>query len=137
MKGFTPKVVVAVMGVVALLCASCREQELPGEKESRVIAAENMQLKRELARRDQEIAKLKAQHLKEMKQQQAELAKCVQRKEALEKQLQQNVKEQVEGVLTEVVEESSRLQQQIKELKAEIENMRQQIQVKPKPVEAP
>lgn len=129
--------VVAVMGVVALLCASCREQELPGEKESRVIAAENMQLKRELARRDQEIAKLKAQHLKEMKQQQAELAKCVQRKEALEKQLQQNVKEQVEGVLTEVVEESSRLQQQIKELKAEIENMRQQIQVKPKPVEAP
>jgi len=72
-----------------------------------------------------------------MKQQQGELAKCVERKEALEKQLQQNVKEQVESVLTEVVEESAKLQQQVKELKAEIEKMRQQIQVKPKPVEAP
>jgi septal ring factor EnvC (AmiA/AmiB activator) len=127
MKGFMPKASILVTAVVALFCASCREQELPGEKKSRVIAA----------RRDQEIVKLNAQHEKQMKQQQGELAKCVERKEALEKQLQQNVKEQVESVLTEVVEESAKLQQQIKELKAEIERMRQQIQVKPKPVEAP
>lgn len=137
MKGFMPKVVVAVMGVVALLCASCREQELPGEKASRVIAAENMQLKRDLASRDQEIAKLKAQYAKEMKQQQEELAKCVQRNKALEKQLQQSVKEQVEGVVTTVVEENARLQQEIKALKGEIEKLRQQIQSKPKPPEAP
>jgi len=137
MKGFVPKVVVAVMGVVALLCASCREQELPGEKESRVISAENMQLKRDLAIRDQEIAKLNAQHEKQMKQQQGELAKCVQRKEALEQQLQQNVKEQVEGVVTTVVEENAKLRQEVKALKAEIEKMREQIQAKPKPVESP
>jgi chromosome segregation ATPase len=137
MKGFVPKAVTLVIGVVALFCASCREQELPGEKKSRVIAAENMQLKQDLTSRDQEIAKLKTQHAKEMKQQQAELAKCLERKEALEKQLQQRVKEQVEGVLTTVVEENAKLQQQIKELKAEIEKMREQIQAKPKPVEAP
>jgi DNA repair exonuclease SbcCD ATPase subunit len=137
MKGFMPMVSILVAAVIAVFCASCREQELPGEKKSRVIAAENVQLKQELARRDQEIAKLNAQHEKQMKQQRGELAKCVGLKEALEKQLQQNVKEQVESVLTEVVEESAKLQQQIKELKAEIEKMRQQIPVKPKPVEAP
>ena len=132
-----PKAAVLVIGIVALFCASCRQQELPGEKKSRAIAAENMQLKQDLARRDQEIAKLKAQYEKQMKQQQAELAKCVQRKEALEKQLQQNVKEQVEGVVTTVVEENAKLQQEIKTLKAEIEKMRGQIQSKPKPPEAP
>jgi|GEM_PF-1177103 len=137
MKVFMPKAAVLVIGIVALFCASCRQQELPGEKKSRAIAAENMQLKQDLARRDQEIAKLKAQYEKQMKQQQAELAKCVQRKEALEKQLQQNVKEQVEGVVTTVVEENAKLQQEIKTLKAEIEKMRGQIQSKPKPPEAP
>jgi len=137
MKGFVPRVLIGVIGVVALFCASCREQELPGEKKSRAIAAENMQLKQELARRDQEIAKLKAQHEKQMKQQKEELAKCVQRKEALEKQLQQNIKEQVEGVVTTVVEENAKLQQENKALKAEVEKLRQQIQSKPKPAEAP
>lgn len=137
MKGFVPRVLIVVMGVVAVFCASCREQELPGEKKSRVIAAENMQLKQDLASRDQEIAKLKTQHDRQIKQQQEELAKCVDRKAALEKQLQQGVKEQVESVLTAVVEENAKLQQLVKELKAEIEKIREQIQAKPAPREAP
>ena len=132
------------IGVVVLFCASCQQspgrlsaEELPGEKKTRLIVAENMQLKQELARREDEIARLKIRHEKEMKQQQEQLTKCLEAKEALEKQLRQNLKEQVESVLNTVVDENAKLREEIKQLKAEIEKLRKQAQVKPVPAEVP
>jgi predicted nucleic acid-binding Zn-ribbon protein len=135
MKGFVSKALVLVISV-SLFCASCQQsprpasslskgrlsaEELPGEKKTRLIVAENMQLRQDLARRDDEIAKLNIRHEKEMKQQQEQLAKCLEAKEALEKQLRQNLKEQVESVLTTLVEDNAKLREEIKQLKAEIE----------------
>jgi predicted nucleic acid-binding Zn-ribbon protein len=141
MKGFVSKALVLVISV-SLFCASCQQSPgpasslskgrlsaedlpagagLPGEKKTRLIVAENMQLRQDLARRDDEIAKLNIRHEKEMKQQQEQLAKCLEAKEALEKQLRQNLKEQVESVLTTLVEDNAKLREEIKQLKAEIE----------------
>lgn len=127
---------VLVIAAGILFCASCREQQLPGEKKSRLIAAENMQLRQDLARREDEIAKLKTQHEKEMKQQQEQLVKCLEKKAALEKQLKESVKEQVESVLTAVVEENAKLREEIKALKAQIEKLQEKVEVK-RPAETP
>ena len=96
-----------------------------------------MQLKKDLAQRDKEIEKLKAQHDKEMTQQQEQLAKCLERKDALQKQLQQSVKEQVDSVLTVVVEENAKLREEIKKLKAQIKELQEQVDVKARPLETP
>ncbi len=137
MKGLILKALALTVGVFVVLGAGCQTQESPDAKKSRLIAAENMRLEKELAQRGKEIERLKTQHDKQMKQQQEQLTKCLERRAALEKQLQENVKEQVESVLTAVVEENAKLQQEIKQLKAEIEKLRGQTQAEPKPPEAP
>lgn len=137
MKGLILRALALTIGAFIVLGAGCQTQESPDAKKSRLIAAENMRLEKELAQRGRDIERLKTQHDKEMKQQQEQLTKCLERKAALEKQLQENVKEQVESVLTAVVEENAKLQQEIKALKAQIEKLQEPIEAKPKPVETP
>jgi septal ring factor EnvC (AmiA/AmiB activator) len=120
MKMFITKVVLLAAGVaIIILSVGCQEEKLPSEKKSRIIAAENIQLKKELKQRDQEIEKLKKQHEKQVQQQQELLAEYKKQKEALEKQLQQNVKEQIEEVLANVIEENAKLREEIKKLKTQ------------------
>ena len=119
------KVFLLVIGVAIMSSAGCQEQELPSEKKSRLIAAENIELKKQLEQRDGQIEQLKKQHEKQIQQQEDRLAKCLKRKETVEKQLREGVKEQVDDVLSAVVEENAKLREEIKNLKAEIEKLRQ------------
>ena len=137
MKGLASEALVVGFIALVVLGAGCQQGEVPGEQKSRLIAAENIQLKKDIARRDQEIEALKVQHDKEMAKQQEQLTKCLERKEALEKRLQQNIKEQVDSVLAVVVDENAKLREEIRELKAQIKQLQEQTEVKAGPADTP
>ncbi|MFQ6034668.1 MAG: hypothetical protein ACE5NM_02330 [Sedimentisphaerales bacterium] len=131
MKEPLKKIFILAIGLAIVAGAGCQstgrlsaEQELSIEKKSRLIAAENIQLKKKLEQRDKEIQKLKKQYDKEIKQLKEELTKCQKQKEILEKRLKKGVKEQVDEVLTAVVEENAKLHKEIKELKTQIEKLK-------------
>ena len=137
MKGLASEALVVAFIALVVFGAGCQQQEVPGEQKSRLIAAENIQLKKDIARRDQEIEALKVQHDKEMAKQQEQLTKCLERKEALEKRLQQNIKEQVDSVLAVVVDENAKLREEIREMKAQIKQLQEQTEVKAGPADTP
>jgi len=115
----TKALLLAISVAIIILSVGCQEEKLPSEKKSRIIAAENMKLKKELEQRDKTIEKLNKQHEKQVQQQKELLAECLKQKGTLEKQLQQNVKEQIDEVLANVIEENAKLQEEIKKLKTQ------------------
>jgi hypothetical protein len=116
--------VLVVSVVVIMSIAGCEEQELPSAKKSRLIAAENMQLKKDLERRSKEIEGLKELIDKEIQKQEELLAKCLEEKETWKEKARQNVRNQVKGVLDTVIEENAKLRRENEELKAQIETFR-------------
>ena len=123
MKRAARKIFVLAVCVVVMSIAGCGEQEPPSVKKSRLIAAENMRLKRELEQRDREIEKLIELHNREIKKQEELLAKCVQEKDSWKKKARQNVRNQVKGVFDAVMEQNAKLLEENKKLKAEIKKL--------------
>ena len=124
MKGLIQKALVLAIGVVIMVGVGCQEAEVPSTKKARLIASENMQLKKQLEQRDSEIEEIKNQHDKEIKQREEQTAKCLQQKQALQKKLHEDIQERVDEVLMAVVEENARLQEEIGKLKAQIEELK-------------
>jgi len=129
MKRPVQKALVLAVGVVVLI-AGCGAPEPPSVKKSRLIAAENRQLREELEQRSKEIEKLKERHDREMKEQEevlAEvLAKCLEEKETWKKKSQESIRDQVKGVLDVVVEENAKLREENEGLKAQIEELQKE-----------
>ena len=123
MKKPATKILVLAVCFVVLLIAGCGEQELPSMKKSRLIAVENMQLKRELEQCNREIEKLIELHNKESRKQEKILAECVQEKESWKQKAQQNVRNQVKGVFDAVMEQNAKLLEENKKIKAQIEKL--------------
>ena len=117
------KIFVLAVCVVVVSIAGCGQQEPPSVKKSRLIAVENMQLKRELEQRNREIEKLIELHNREIQKQEEILAKCVREKESWKQKAQQNVRNQVKGVFDAVMEQNAKLLEENKKLKAEIEKL--------------
>ncbi len=125
MKRAVRKIFVLAVGVVVMSIAGCGEQGPPSVKKSRLIAVENMRLKKELEQSSKEIERLKELHNRESRKQEKILAKCVQEKESWKQKSQQNVKNQVKGVFDAVMEQNAKLLEENKKLKAEIEKLQQ------------
>jgi len=121
MKGLAQKALVLAVTGLALCCVGCQQEEVPDARKARLIAAENMQLKKDLQQRDGQIEKLKDLHDKEMRQREQQMTKCVKQRDALEKQLQENIQEKVDEVLTNLMEENAKLRQEVQQLKAQME----------------
>jgi hypothetical protein len=124
MKTAARKIFVLAVCVVFMSIAGCGQQEPPRVKKSRLIAVENMRLKRELEQRDREIDKLIVLHKRETKKQEELLAKCVREKDSWKQKARQNVRNQVKGVFDAVMEQNAKLLEENKKLKAEIEKRR-------------
>jgi hypothetical protein len=100
-----------------MLIGGCAGQnEPPSVKKSRAIAAENIELRKELERRNMEIEKLKGQHKEEIDEQKQLLAECLKEKEIWKQRSRQNIRSQVKSVLDTVLEENKKLKAQIEEL---------------------
>ena len=125
MKRAVRKIFVLAVCIIVMSIAGCGEQELPSVKKSRLIAVENMQLKRELEQRSKEIERLKELHNRESRKQEKILAECVQEKDSWKQKARQNVKNQVKGVFDAVMEQNAKLREENKKLKAEIEKLQQ------------
>ena len=123
------KAFVLVVGIAVMLIGGCGGQnEPPGVKKSRAIAAENIELRKQLAQSSKEIEKLKEQHSKEIDKQEKLLAECLQEKEDWKNKSRQNIRSQVKGVLDTVLEENKKLSEENARLKAQIEELQKQPQ---------
>ena len=126
MKEQMRKASVSVVGVILMLIAGCGQKEPPGIKQSKAIAAENIELRKQLERRDQEIERLKEQHEKEIEKQEKLLKQCQQDKDTWKKKAQQNIRSQVEPVLDAVMDETAKLREDNTTLKAQIEQLQKE-----------
>ena len=107
-----------------ILTGGCGQPEPPNVKKSRTIAAENIELRKELDRRDKEIEILKEDYSKEIKAQKKMLQTCLQEKEELKEKSRQNIRNQVKDVLDTVLEDNKKLREENAELKAQIEELK-------------
>ncbi len=131
MKGPVPKTLVLAVGIVVgiMLFAGCEEEEnssdtkpdtKPNTRRSRLIAVENVQLKKQ-------IEKLKKVHAKEIKRQEEQLDKCLQEKKALEELSDKGVESYMQDILGPLAEENAKLHEEIKTLKAQIEKLKTEL----------
>ena len=111
-----------------MLTAGCGQPETTNIKKSRTIAAENIELRKELDRRNKEIEILKAQYSTKISEQREQLQKCLKEKEQLKEKSRQNVREQVSSVLDTVLEENRKLREENSRLKAQIEELKEEKQ---------
>lgn len=109
--------VLAAGTVVIMLIAGCEKENAPDTKRSRLIATENIRLKKELEQRD-----------KEIKKQEKLLEKCLQERDTWKAKAQQNIQEQVDKVLAGVMEEYTKLRKENEGLKAQIEKLKAELE---------
>ena len=113
--------VVAAAGLLCLLAVGCREAQTPDAKQARLIAAENMQLEKDLADRDAQMAKLKADYDKQLRAKDDQLAADRKRIETLQNDVQKAVSERVSQVTAAVMDENAKLRKENEALRAQIE----------------
>lgn len=111
--------VVVAVGLLLGLGSACRQEATPEVKQARLIAAESMQLRKQLVARDAEMEKVQARHASEIEQRQEQLAACQKKVEALQKDLEAGIASRVESVMAAVMDENARLRSEIETLRAE------------------
>jgi hypothetical protein len=120
------KVGIVLVGFIIILVTGCGPKEPPSVKQSRAIAAENIELRKQVKQLSREIESLKKQHEEEIKKQGKLLTQCEQDKDALKKKAQQNIRSQVAPVLDAVMDETAKLREENTELKAQIERLQKE-----------
>ncbi len=116
--------------IIIISGTSCQEEQLQSERKTRLIADENIQLKRQLVERDEAIERLKRQNAEQIKQKDDLLKNCEQQKKALKEQVIRTIDEQVSSVLAEVLDENAKSRDEINNLKEKIEKLKEQIEAK-------
>lgn len=117
---------VLIAGGLFACGSGCRQEAAPEARQARLIAAESIQLREQLAERHAEMEKLKSRHAHEIEQKQQQLAACQKRVEALEKDLRRGIAQRVDSVMAAVMAENARLRKEIETLRAEVERLKSQ-----------
>jgi uncharacterized protein HemX len=115
--------VVLIAGVVMSLagCGQPQTQEAPNEKQARLLAAQSADLQKALAAREAQIATLQRKHAQDLEQRDAELARCKDRIEALQKEVDKGIAERVGSLTAAVMDDNARLRKEIEQLKKQSE----------------
>jgi len=132
MKRPVPKTLVLAVGIIVgfMLIAGCEEEENlsntkpdtePNTKRSRLIAIENAQLK-------EQIEKLKNLHAGEMERQKKLLDNCLREKGTLQEMSNKGVEDFMQNILGPLAEENTKMQEEIKTLKAQIEKLKTELE---------
>jgi len=131
------KALIIVVGIVLVHIAGCQEAqtETPGTKKNRLIAAQNIELKKQVAQRDKQIEDLKTrhgkqieglneQHAKQLKEEQKKLEDCQRQAQDCQEQLGKKMDETVGEILTSTLEEGAKIREENEALKAQIAELK-------------
>jgi len=105
-------VLVTVLMIIILINAGCQEQKIVGDRKARAIAAENLELKKQLAAKDKEIENLK---------------RAVANREVDKQAVSKAVKAELDKVnadIFEMFENNIKLEEENKALKKQIEELK-------------
>jgi len=105
-------ILTAIAVLVVMSIAGCDQQSAPNKK-SRIIATENLQLKKDLQQRD-----------KELQEQKLLLEKCLAEKDVLKKRSQANMKDLFDKTFNKIAEETKKLREENNNLKLQIEELK-------------
>ena len=115
-KTLSSRLIAAVtLFVVAVILAGC-QQPTPNEKQARLLAAENAELKQKLTRMETQ----QKQQAKKLQQTEWELSKCRSQADLLQKDLEKGVTERAGDVTAKVIDENARLRKEIDRLQSEL-----------------
>jgi outer membrane murein-binding lipoprotein Lpp len=123
----TFRYVIFVVCAGALIVAGCSRPEPPSVRQSRLIAAENMELRKQIEQLNVQIETLKAQQARELEEQKKLLAAAKEEIEGWKEKSRQNVRVQVQNVLDTVIQENSELHKEIEQLNSVLETQRARI----------
>jgi len=124
MKIPTWKSLAVAVGCALMLIAGCGEKDAPNVKQSRTIAAENMELKKELDRSEARFENLKKQYDKELEKQRKLLEECRQERDEWKAKSKQNIREQAKSLVEPLMEEITRLREENRKLTAQLEELK-------------
>jgi predicted RNase H-like nuclease (RuvC/YqgF family) len=113
--------------LAVITISGCGETQTPSGKQSRLIAAENMDMKKQIGQLEEQIEKLKEQQQKELEEQQKLLDEARKEIESWKQQSEETIRKQVQGVLDTVIQENSDLRKEIEKLNGWLEMQRTQI----------
>ena len=105
-------ILTAIAVLVFMSIAGCDQQSAPNKK-SRLLAAENMQLKKDLQQRD-----------KELQEQKLLLEKCLADNKALKKKSIESMKDLLDKTFKKSGDEAKKLREENKNLKLQIEELK-------------
>jgi len=131
------KALIIVAGIVLMHIAGCQEAqtEAPGTKKSRLIAAQNIELKKQVAQRDKQMEDLKTRHgkqieslneerAKQLKEEQKKVEDCQRQAQGCQEQLGKKMDETVGEILTSTLEEGAKVREENEALKAQIAELK-------------
>ena len=124
MRKHAQKGIILVFVVAITIAAGCQESQIPSEKKSRVIAAQNIELQKQLAQRDKQIDDLKTQYAARIGLEQKKLADCQKQTADCKEQLKQGMEEQINDVLVASIEQNAKIREENTALKAEIAELK-------------
>jgi regulator of replication initiation timing len=116
-----------MMATVAMMfLTGCQQpqQEAPNQQQTRLLAAQNADLQKQLADRKAETETLQKKHAQELRQRDQELIKCKVRIDALQQDLKKGIDERVKSVTASVMDENAKLRQEVEQLKAQIDKLK-------------
>ena len=115
MKKSTQTALILAVSIVAImLTTGCAEQNLSSTKKTRLIASDNIQLKKQLQQCNKEIEKQKKL-----------LDECLQAKKSLQQDSQKDIENLVANIFEGVAKENTNLRDENEKLKAQIEKLKE------------
>ena len=124
MKALFCKEFIVVIGITLMLFAGCTPQEPMNVKMSRVIAAENMQLKEDLRKSDWEIENLKKLHKEQVDKLEELIVRYKEQVQILEEKARQNIRDQVKDIFDVVLEQNAEFREKVTILKEDNEKLK-------------
>ena len=124
MKALFCKEFIVVIGITLMLFAGCTPPEPMSVKMSRVIAAENMQLKEDLRKSDWEIENLKKLHKEQVDKLEEFIVRYKEQVQILEEKARQNIRDQVKDIFDVVLEQNAEFREEVTILKEDNEKLK-------------
>ena len=120
--------------LAALVCsAGCQEAQNSSEKQSRLVAARNIELEKQLAARDKEIGNLKAQYAASLELEQKNLADCRKKTAECQEELKRDRSGDMNEMLIPTLNQLAKLREENEKLQAKIDELEGKTPKKPEP----